>query len=135
MLFVTIADSKIRVVSRVPASVCVEFLFLQFVTIISMVISIFLIFLASTSIMFVVGYLISKNTKQHLIHWREYSFHHSILGILLILLSFFFKTYKEIVFPIGLGIYISHGFEEIYFNHISIKKAFFVFVTKSKKQN
>jgi hypothetical protein len=100
-----------------------------------MITSLFLIFSASTIIMFVIGYLISKNTKQHLIRWSKYSFHHSILGLLLILLSVFLKTYKGIVFSVGLGIYISHGIEEMYFNHISIKKAFFVFIAKSKKQN
>jgi hypothetical protein len=56
--------------------------------------------------------------------------HHSVLGLAILILGLLFKNY--VVASIGLGIYIGHVAEEMYFNKRSLLKASLVFVTRDK---
>jgi UDP-N-acetylmuramyl pentapeptide phosphotransferase/UDP-N-acetylglucosamine-1-phosphate transferase len=54
--------------------------------------------------------------------------HHSVLGVLLLAVGVIIGN--EVVAAIGLGIYLAHGIEEIYFNKRNVIAAFFIFVTR-----
>jgi len=53
--------------------------------------------------------------------------HHSTLGMFLLAIGIILSNIY--VVAIGLGIYLAHGIEEIYFNKTNPLKAFFVFVS------
>lgn len=53
--------------------------------------------------------------------------HHSVWGVLLFIIGIVIGN--KAVAAIGLGIYLGHVAEEIYFNKRNIIKAFFIFVT------
>lgn len=55
--------------------------------------------------------------------------HHSVLGLLLFAIGI--ASRNPIILSIGLGMYLSHGIEEMYFNKTRIPGAFFVFVTRA----
>ena len=54
--------------------------------------------------------------------------HHSVLGLLLLAIGLIIGN--KVVAAIGLGIYLGHGVEEIYFNKQNVVTAFFIFVTR-----
>lgn len=54
--------------------------------------------------------------------------HHSVWGALLFIVGIIIRN--DGVAAIGLGIYLGHVAEEIYFNKRDILKAFFIFVTR-----
>jgi hypothetical protein len=54
--------------------------------------------------------------------------HHSALGVFLLAIGVIVSNVY--VIAIGLGIYLAHGIEEIYFNKTNPLKAFFVFVSR-----
>jgi hypothetical protein len=54
--------------------------------------------------------------------------HHSVLGILLLAIGIIVR--HKVVAAIGLGIFLGHGVEEIYFNKRNVFAAFFIFVTR-----
>lgn len=53
--------------------------------------------------------------------------HHSVAGILL--LSIGLIAENEVVAAIGLGVYLGHAAEEVYFNKRNFIAALFIFVT------
>lgn len=53
--------------------------------------------------------------------------HHSVLGVLLLVIGLIVGN--KVVTAIGLGIYLGHVVEEIYFNKRNVITAFFIFVT------
>ena len=53
--------------------------------------------------------------------------HHSVLGVLLLAVGLIIGN--KVVAALGLGIYLGHSAEEIYFNKRNFVKAFFIFVT------
>jgi predicted PurR-regulated permease PerM len=54
--------------------------------------------------------------------------HHSVLGVLLLAIGII--AGNKAFAAVGLGIYLGHGIEEIYFNKTNLIKAFFIFVTR-----
>jgi hypothetical protein len=95
-----------------------------------------IIFLVSFIITFISGYITHKKTSQNLVHIGKYIIHHSFVGLFLIVISFFVFAYKELLFAIGLGIYLSHTIEEILFNKVNYLRAFFIIITvKAKRDN
>lgn len=76
-----------------------------------------------------------RNKSKHA-NFKSYHLHHSIVGILMFLIGFtFIPFYGILISAIGFGIFLSHGFEEMYFNHVKFSKAFFIFVTKRKESS
>lgn len=57
----------------------------------------------------------------------KYHFHHSILGILMLIVGLVLSN--NIIIGVGLGIYLGHVLEEIYFCKTNVFKAFVIFVT------
>lgn len=82
---------------------------------------------------FLIAFL-SRNKFHNVPKFEKYYTHHSLVGVLIMIASFF-TPYFFLFFSIGVGIFLAHGIEEIYFSHSSFVKAFFVFITKSKSQN
>jgi hypothetical protein len=58
----------------------------------------------------------------------KFHIHHSVLGVLLLAIGIIIGN-KDIA-AIGLGIYLGHVVEEIYFNKRNVVRAFFIFVTR-----
>jgi hypothetical protein len=56
--------------------------------------------------------------------------HHNVLGLALLLAGILLKN--GVILGIGLGMYLSHGFEEMYFNRTRLPRAFFVLVTRPR---
>ena len=54
--------------------------------------------------------------------------HHSITGLLTLAVGLIFAN--KIVISLGLGMYLAHGLEEMYYNKKHFPKAFFIFVTR-----
>lgn len=54
--------------------------------------------------------------------------HHSVAGVLLLAIGI--VAGSAAVASTGLGIYLAHGFEEMYFNKRSPAKAFFILITR-----
>jgi hypothetical protein len=54
--------------------------------------------------------------------------HHSVLGVLLLAIGIIIGN--KAVAALGLGIYLGHVMEEVYFNKRNIVTAFFIFVTR-----
>jgi hypothetical protein len=88
----------------------------------------FLITLIAIVLTFLFGLVFRKTVEKRPFIVRKYKIHHSILGILLFLVGIILRN--TIILSIGLGIYLSHGFEEMYFNKTGLPRAFFVFVTR-----
>jgi hypothetical protein len=59
---------------------------------------------------------------------NRHKIHHSVLGILLLAAGISLRN--QALLAIGLGMYLSHGVEEMYFNRTRPPKAFFVFITR-----
>lgn len=53
--------------------------------------------------------------------------HHSVLGVLLFVVGL--AVGNNTITAVGLGIYLGHVMEEIYFNKKGVIEAFFIFVT------
>ncbi|HEV2339635.1 MAG TPA: hypothetical protein VGT05_02580 [Patescibacteria group bacterium] len=74
--------------------------------------------------------------KSNHTNFRNYHIHHSVVGLLLIVIGFFFAPfYGTVISAVGFGLFVSHGVEELYFNHEKITKAFFIFITKGKEND
>lgn len=100
--------------------------------------SFIIVSIISTVVTFIWGLsyskLLSKKSKHT--NFKNYHLHHSIVGVLLLLLGFFLiPFYGTTTAAIGFGIFLSHGLEEIYINHENLPKAFFVFITKGKEND
>jgi hypothetical protein len=54
--------------------------------------------------------------------------HHSVLGVLLIVIGLIAR--HKVVVALGLGIYLGHVAEEMYFNKRNVIKALLIFVTR-----
>jgi hypothetical protein len=54
--------------------------------------------------------------------------HHSVLGVLILVIGIIASN--KIAIAIGLGIYLGHVMEEMYFNKRSLITALFIFVTR-----
>lgn len=54
--------------------------------------------------------------------------HHSVFGLILLAIGIIIDS--NAVIAVGLGIYLAHGLEEMYFNKRRFPKAFFIFVTR-----
>lgn len=80
---------------------------------------------------FVYGFLRKKMSVrkegQFLFRFCGYFLHHSLVGILFMILPIF--HFSDILFYVGLGIVIGHGFEEVYFGKKDIK-TFFTVISK-----
>lgn len=62
---------------------------------------------------------------------KGYIFHHSLFGIILFIVGFFIPSkYGIFISSIGLGTYIAHIIEEVYYCKKRFLKAIFVFITK-----
>jgi branched-subunit amino acid transport protein AzlD len=90
-----------------------------------------LIFIIAAILTFLYGFLrkkISRNKdNQFLLKVRGYYLHHSLLGLALMISPLF--NVNILLFYIGLGIVIGHGFEEVYFGSKNLK-TFFTFISK-----
>jgi hypothetical protein len=53
--------------------------------------------------------------------------HHSVTGLVILAAGLAFTN--KIIIALGLGLYIAHGFEEMYFNKKRFPKAFFILIT------
>ncbi len=60
----------------------------------------------------------------------RYHIHHSVFGIIFMGVGLVFTESLRLLFPVGLGMYLSHGFEEFFINKRKIPGSLFVFVTK-----
>jgi hypothetical protein len=54
--------------------------------------------------------------------------HHSITGLFILIVGLIFVN--KIAIAIGLGIYLAHGFEEMYYNKKHFPRAFFILITR-----
>lgn len=94
-------------------------------------INLFLLFVVTSFLTFLYGVLRKKKSiykdNQFLFKIRGYYLHHSLIGLILIMLPLF--KFNIAIFYIGFGIVIGHGFEEIYFGNKDIK-TFFTFISK-----
>jgi len=90
-----------------------------------------IIFLITTITTFIYGVWktksYSKKRDRFLFNIKGYQLHHSILGLIIMILPLI--KFDILFFWIGLGIFIGHGFEHIYLGEKNAK-AFFIFVTK-----
>jgi hypothetical protein len=90
-----------------------------------------IVFLATTGLTFLYGVLRKKmNAKkdnQFLFKFYGYYLHHSLLGLFLIVLPLF--GLSDMLYFVGIGIVIGHGFEEIYFGKKDLQ-TFFIFISK-----
>jgi len=59
----------------------------------------------------------------------HYRIHHSVIGVLIIVIGYYYRNY--IIIALGTGIYVSHVIEEMYFNHATLLHALTIFITKS----
>lgn len=93
--------------------------------------NIFLIFLITTVLTYAYGVFRqtsnARKEKPFKLNINGYHPHHSIFGIILMILPLF--RLNIIWFFIGLGIVVGHGFEEIQFGKKNLK-TFFTFVSK-----
>jgi uncharacterized membrane protein len=89
------------------------------------------IFLITTITLIVVFLLnpISKKAARKVNHERllKVHIHHSVSGAVLLIVGVVVGS--TIILSIGLGIYLAHGAEEMYFNKKRFPKAFFIFLT------
>lgn len=69
--------------------------------------------------------------KRPFIVGHRYKIHHSVAGMLLFGAGL--SAGNDWILSLGLGMYLAHGFEEMYFNHTRFPEAFFVFVTRAKR--
>ena len=93
----------------------------------------FIITIVSTVITFAWTFATQKHWKKKnkYANIKKCHIHDSLFGVALILIGFFINPfYCTFMCAIGFGIFLSHGFEEMYFNHEKTTKAFFIFVTK-----
>jgi hypothetical protein len=89
-------------------------------------------FFLITIITFIVTFLlnpISKKASKKINpdRFTKIHIHHSVWGVLLFVVGIIIRN--DDVVAIGLGIYLGHVAEEIYFNKRGIVTAFFIFVT------
>ncbi len=85
----------------------------------------FLITMIATVTTFLLNPVFKKVRKQRP---TKLHVHHSVFGVLLLAVGIIIAS--KVVAAIGLGIYLGHGVEEIYFNKRSPVRAFFIFVTR-----
>lgn len=58
--------------------------------------------------------------------------HHTVHAIVFALIGFVVPYYREYLWAIALGMYLSHGFESLFIFNEPFPKAFFIFVTKNE---
>jgi len=85
-----------------------------------------------TMITFIVTFLLNPISKQlskqiNPDRFTKVHIHHSVWGMLLLAIGIVIGN--KVVAAVGLGIYLGHVAEEIYFNKKNIIRAFFIFVT------
>ena len=85
----------------------------------------FLITIITLALTFSLNPLFKKVTRKYP---SKLHIHHSVLGVLLLVIGLVIGN-KDVA-AIGLGIYLGHGVEEIYFNKRNVITAFFIFVTR-----
>ena len=85
----------------------------------------FLITIVTLVLTFSLNPLFKKVTRKYP---SKFHIHHSVLGVLLLATGIIVR--HKVVAAIGLGIYLGHGAEEIYFNKRNVFAAFFIFVTR-----
>jgi hypothetical protein len=89
------------------------------------------ILLISTILTFIYGVWKAKNYskkgRRFLLNIKGYQLHHSILGLIIMVIPLI--KFDIIYFWIGLGIFIGHGLEHIFLGEKNLK-AFFIFFTK-----
>jgi hypothetical protein len=86
-----------------------------------------------TIITFIVTFLlnpISKKVSRKINPDRflKVHIHHSVWGVLLFVIGITVRN--DSVLALGLGIYLGHVAEEVYFNKRNVIKAFFILVTR-----
>ncbi len=93
--------------------------------------------LTTASIMFLISLIFYKNSdkakfrKIALLKIAGYKVHHSVFGIVLILLGLLIRIpFRYTISEVGLGVYICHIAEEMYVNKKDIRDAIFVFTEK-----
>lgn len=89
-----------------------------------------LVTLFSVLITFLIGFLFYTYLHSHPLKLGSKQIHHSLLGILLIIVGIYINRTFGVISAVGLGIYLGHVFEEIYLNKISPFKALLMFITK-----
>jgi len=62
--------------------------------------------------------------------FTKFHIHHSVFGVILFIIGAVIGN--AFILSVGLGLYLAHGVEEVYFNKKHSPKAFFVFVTRAK---
>lgn len=93
--------------------------------------------LATVSAIFLISLLFYKNSdrakfrKITLIKIRGYKVHHSVFGLILALGGLLISTpFRYSILEVGLGMYIGHIAEEMYFNKKTFLEAAVVFIEK-----
>jgi hypothetical protein len=87
---------------------------------------IFLITIATIIFTFSFTLVFKKVSKKA--HSTKLHVHHSVLGVLLLIIGLIVGN-KDVT-ALGLGVYLGHVVEEVYFNKKSLIRAFFIFVTR-----
>ena len=90
-------------------------------------------FFLITIITFIVTFLLNPISKKlskkiNPDRFTKVHIHHSVWGVLLFVIGI--AIGNKVIAAIGLGIYLGHVAEEIYFNKRNIVRAFFIFVTR-----
>jgi len=89
---------------------------------------IFLITVVVLVLTFLLNPVFKKINKKRPVRPLKLHVHHSVLGVLLLIIGII--TGNKTVTALGLGIYLGHVMEEIYFNKRNFIMAFFIFVTR-----
>lgn len=90
-------------------------------------------FILITIVTFAVTFLLNPLSKKVAKRVRgkrhpRFHIHHSATGLLILVLGL--AIHERIIAGLGLGIYLAHVAEEIYFNKKNVAKAFFILVTR-----
>lgn len=93
--------------------------------------NIFIITLITLVLIFLLN-PVSKKASRHVSYERflKVHIHHSVFGIILFIIGAVIGN--AFILSVGLGMYLAHGVEEVYFNKKYSPKAFFVFFTRAK---
>jgi len=89
---------------------------------------IFLITIITLVITFLLNPIFRKINKKRPIKPAGRHIHHSVAGMVLLAIGAIMGS--KIVSSVGLGIYLGHVAEEIYFNKRNLFAAFLIFVTR-----
>lgn len=93
------------------------------------------IVLISGLLTFVTILLTHKKLSYVAVKVGKYKIHHSVFGLLLIVIGRIADhSMHNLISSAGLGMYISHIFEEWAFNKIRFSKAIFIFITPLQKK-